>query len=105
MERDGGGGGGRERETETERQRENERQTDRQTETEKQRGGKSGDVRSLLHSQCQTPLHCSGSTFVRWGRTTCPNNASLVYSGELSARNHWFLVIFQFVVGSDRNAC
>ncbi|XP_076455386.1 uncharacterized protein LOC143289981 [Babylonia areolata] len=32
-------------------------------------------IRSLKASSA------AGSTFVRWGRTTCPNNTSLVYSG------------------------
>ena len=34
-----------------------------------------------------TPI--SGVSYIRWGKTTCPNSASLVYRGE------YFIVIFR----------
>ena len=32
----------------------------------------------------------TGASYIRWGRTTCENNASLVYSGNINKRTYMY---------------
>ncbi|KAK3107805.1 hypothetical protein FSP39_022618 [Pinctada imbricata] len=48
-------------------------------------------MRSLKRKDiCIYPTEDIGSTYTRWGRTTCPkNNAELVYSGKTNCEKSW----------------
>ena len=44
--------------------------------------------RELSCVVCSPPSNISGSFYIRWGRTSCPNDTELVYSGHAAASKH-----------------
>ena len=36
----------------------------------------------------------SGVKYVRWGRTTCPKHAQIVYKGKETGAHKWFVTIY-----------